>query len=280
VTDSMVFINGRPEACVDPRDRGFCYGHGVFETMKLSAGQVPLWKFHRRRLLHGLAVIGICADATELELELQQVLTKIPDAGTLKLVVTAGAGSRGYRAIAPLKATTIFQWFPHSVQVEPAPVSLQVCQYSLPHNPYLAGIKHLNRLDQVLAAQELEAEDQGLLLDVNGAVIEALSHNLFIRRGEHWMTPRLDHCGVAGVMRAVLMEKVFPRLSLNVTEAYVELFELLTADEIFICNAVAGIQAVATVKTLLKAEEKNWRCHGETRRIRACLEEIYPCFTA
>ncbi|MGD9660238.1 MAG: aminodeoxychorismate lyase [Porticoccaceae bacterium] len=282
MTDSMFFINGKPETSFHIRDRGLCYGHGVFETMALSASRIPLWQFHRQRLLRGLAALRIPLDGNLLALELQRVLDATPETGIVKLMITAGQGSRGYRATAPVEATRIFQWLPPAPKMPAgtALVTLQVCNYRLPHNSYLAGIKHLNRLDQVIAAQELDGNGQGLLLDVEGQVVEALSHNLFMRIDDRWLTPSLDRCGVVGVMRSVLIEEIFPRLSLNVVESRFNLSQLLVADEIFICNAIAGIQPVASIKMPSSGLEKNWHHHGETSRIRACLEEMYPCFIA
>lgn len=277
----MLFINGKPETGVDSRDRGLCYGHGVFETMVLSAGQIPLWRFHRQRLQRGLGALQIALDDAVLALELRRALAAIPDAGVLKLMITAGVGNRGYRMAAPGEATRILQWFPAAQAPADSPgLTLQVCRYRLPHNPYLAGIKHLNRLDQVIAAQELDDHCQGLLMDAEGQIVEALSHNLFMRAGDHWLTPSLDRCGVAGVMRAVLIGEIFPKLALKVTESRFDLPQLLAADEVFVCNAVAGVTAVTTLKLPSGGGEKNWRHHGETSRIRACLEEMYPCFIA
>lgn len=273
----MLLINGQPANGIDPQDRGFCYGHGVFETMRVAEGQVPLWPYHRARLLRGLAVLDIDVSLPVLEAELTAALAATIGAGVLKLMVTAGVGVRGYRAVGLAQPNRMLQWFPGVPGQRE--VSLQRCAYPLPDNPRLAGIKHLNRLDQVLAAQELATDCEGLLLDGAGRVIEALSHNLFALVDGLWQTPALDRCGVSGVMRAALMAAVFPTLALPVADVDMPLATLLRAEEVFLCNAVAGILPVTTLRTGIDAAPKVWRRGEETLKIQTCLQEIFPCFT-
>jgi len=273
VVASLVFVNGAPCAELDVRDRGLAYGHGAFETMRLQGGQLPLWGYHLARLNHGLGRLGIDLDGERLRLALDTALANFPPQGVVKLTVTAGVGERGYRMSGHPLPTLLIQWFP-----PPGPrevVKLQVCRYALPHNHRLAGIKHLNRLDQVLAAAELDPGCQGLLLDCRGNVIEALSHNIFLRHRGWWLTPDLSLCGVAGVLRAVLLEEIMPALGLTVEIARVSLEQLFAAEEVFICNSVTGIQAVAAVD-----DSATWSNHAQTQSVGARLEEAYPCFAA
>lgn len=271
----LIFINGTASDCLTTLDRGFSYGHGVFETMRLFNGQLPLWQLHLERLQVGLQRLGISLAVKPLSAELTSLLAEMPPQGIVKLTVTAGVGPRGYRAVATATPTVIVHWYPPP-QIT-ASVRLCQCRYRLPVNPVLAGIKHLNRLDQVLASMELEGDEQGLLLDVDDNLIEAISHNIFIRIGDRWLTPALDRCGVAGVMRRFLMETLFPAAGLEVEETCIPLRLVPEAGEIFICNAVSGLLPVAEIRGLL-----TWKpdagIQPQSALLQTTLEEILPCF--
>lgn len=267
-------VNGRPATGLGFADRGLCYGHGLFETMRLYQGQLPLWSYHCARLVKGLAVLAIDLDPVRLDAELTSALAAFPRDGLVKLVVTAGEGARGYWARGSEPPTVIIQWFPHTT-AKLASTSLQVLSYRLPRNPVLAGVKHLNRLDQVIAARELGGGGHGLLLDSEGQAIEALSHNLFLYHDGQWLTPALDQCGVAGVMRALLLDRLLPDLGWAAQTATVPLAQVTAAREVFICNAVAGVVPVSAINGTGLADDR-----PRTARIRAKLEESFPCFTA
>lgn len=244
--------------------------------MRIADGSVPLWPYHWKRLVQGARALGMEIHQETLEQELAQALALAPQDGILKLIVTAASGERGYRVTRPLTINRVLQWYSRSEAKKPEAVRLQCCDYRLSSNRVLAGIKHLNRLDQVMAAEEVRDDCQGLLLDAEGHLIEALSHNLFLRLDQRWLTPSLDYAGVAGVMRAVLLKEVFPALGLQVTEAVLPLNELYRADEIFICNSIQGVVPVAEEVV----SGKSWACHLETSRIQQTLKELYPCFIA
>lgn len=267
-----VFINGQPGTGIDVTDRGLCYGHGVFETMRLSQGALPLWRYHRERLFIGLDALGIALSNDRLDRELGVALEAVPSEGVLKLVVTAGSGRRGYQLSAETLPTILIQWFPG---VPPGgAIQLQRCRYRLPHNQVLAGVKHLNRLDQVLAARELEADRQGLLEDVNGHIIEGLSHNIFVKNRSGWVTPELYACGVRGVMRRLLMTEILPDLGFAVGETQLTLSDVLHSEEVFYCNAVAGVQPVTAL------DDHRWPRGEQSALIERYLKELYPCFIA
>jgi 4-amino-4-deoxychorismate lyase len=268
-------INGSFTAALDPRDRGLAYGHGLFETLRISAGSLPLWIYHWKRLTRSARVLGIDLPQDLVEKELAQALQVAPSEGVLKLIVTAGCGQRGYRASRPSPCNRILQWFPLSVE-PPESIRLQRCNYRLPANKILAGLKHLNRLDQVMAAEEVRDGCQGLLLDTAGNLVEALSHNLFMRVDDCWWTPLLDTAGVAGVLRSVLIEEVFPSLDVEVEQAVLPLDELYSADEVFVCNSIQGV--VPVTEEIVAG--KDWPSGTHTQQIKQKLKELYPCFTA
>lgn len=268
-------INGSPSAALNPQDRGLAYGHGLFETLRIFEGRLPLWPYHWKRLTLGARALGIDINQDTLEKEVEQALVLASTDGILKLIVTAGVGPRGYRAAGALSPNRVLQWFPLAVE-QPESARLQRCDYRLSQNRALAGLKHLNRLDQVLAAEEVRDGCQGLLLDSDGNLIEALSHNLFLRLNQRWVTPSLNYAGVAGVMRSVLLDEVFAALDIEIAEAVLSVDELYRADEVFICNSLQGV--IPIIEEVVAG--KIWPPGSDTQQIQQKLQELYPCFTA
>lgn len=272
MTDFPVFVNGVADGQVNSLDRGLHYGHGLFETMRLSGRGVPLWDRHWSRLSRGAAVLGIPLVRETVTHELWHACCLWPEEGVVKLVVTAGSGGAAYRhSGGPGNRYLFYRPLPARADS----VHLRVCAYRLPVNPRLAGLKHLNRLDQVLAAQELPSDREGLLLDTQERVVEGLAGNLFLATPEGWRTPDLSGAGVRGVMRDYLLAEVFPALGLPVCEASMVLADVQAAREIFLCNAVRGIQAVVGVD----GREYPPGVSG-IARIKAELARRLPCFAA
>ena len=272
--DEVTVINGQLQTALDVRDRGLAYGHGVFETALLAAGEIPLWHFHSARLARGLEVLRISCRPADVATSLDKLVAACPGDGIVRLTVTAGVAARGYRVVEPLTPAVIAQWFPLPAR-RPRTVRLAISPHRLPLNPVLAGLKHLNRLDQVLAAAQAPVDCEPLLLDREGRVVEALSHNLFVLAGDRWLTPSLENCGVAGVMRSLLLERVFGDVGETVAVTDLDRQTLAGAAEVFICNSVAGVVPV----TALAGMETDY---GRTRTdiIRHRLAEVFPCFPA
>lgn len=251
----IIAINGQSGATISPLDRGFAYGDGVYETCRVAYGKVPLWQLHKERLLTSCQRLGIACDADQLDLYCNELLTlpeinQHPDA-VLKVTVTRGVGGRGYK-IPPVTATTyclaMFEGNPLLSNHYTQGVNLRICQHRLSSNPALAGLKHMNRLEQVLARSEWGDEyHEGLLLDALGNVIEATSSNLFVVIDDELITPDLSHSGVEGVMRRLILENLAPALGLVPCIKTISLMELQKADEVFICNSVAGISPVLSI---------------------------------
>ena len=264
-------INGVPGDSIDAADRGLSYGHGLFETMRLDGGVLPLWSYHCERLLNGARRLRIPLDADSLESARDKALAQLPGPGMIKLTLTAGPGPRGYGARSTCPGI-IWQWF--EVSAPESPVILQCCEYRLPANPPLAGIKHLNRLDQVMAAMEAAEGHQPLLLDTRGNLVEALSHNLFLFREGRWWTPALNECGVEGVMRELLLVRLIPECGEQVEVATLPFDALPEAEEVFICNSVSGLLPVV-------GEQRSgavWPNGERTRRLQYALQGGFPCF--
>lgn len=230
-------------------DRGLAYGDGLFETIRITERQPVLLEYHLDRLMLGCQRLHIPLQRTVIEAELAR-WPGMSKEGVVKLVVTRGSGGRGYAPACDLEPLRILQHFP--LPVYPAiwfeqGIRVFSCVSRLGFVPVLAGIKHLNRLEQVLARAEWDGSDrfqEGLVCDLNGAPIEGTMSNLFIVQGQQVLTPRLDQCGVAGVMRRWLMER-FRAAGLEVMETAITLDGFRVADERFFCNSVFGVWPVA-----------------------------------
>jgi len=249
-----ILINGHPSQQIPADDRGFQYGDGLFETALLVNGRVRFLDDHCQRLFTGCARLGIRPpDQETLRREIAQVSAEA-DRGVLKIIVTRGAGGRGYRPTAGMASNRVVALHPFN-PVPQAALRLRWCDIRLGRNARLAGIKHLNRLEQVLAQSEWpEGEaDEGLMLDTEGEVVCATSANVFVVRDSTLLTPDLRFCGVQGVMRAQVI-KAAAKLKLAVGEEPLWPHDLETASEVFITNAVRGIRSVASLDSLQWSE--------------------------
>jgi 4-amino-4-deoxychorismate lyase len=235
---------------VDCRDRGLQYGDGIFETMRVRSGQVRLLDLHLDRLYLGCRKLRIEAPARpNLRRELVHLAGHRQD-GILKLIITRGSGPRGYRPSGNERCRRIafLQSLPGGGSDDEAPVRLRVCTTALGTNPALAGLKTLNRLESVLARAEWSDARiwDGLMRDADGNVVSGSMSNLFLRRGATLTTPLLDRCGVAGVMRRWILQHAGD-LGLRTAERRVRWSDLKSAEEVFMCNAVAGIRPVRSI---------------------------------
>ncbi len=248
----MAPLKGLWEPSLAADDRGLAYGDGCFETLRLSPAGAPLWPWHRRRLLAGAAALAIPLTEDTLDEALRQALTRCEGAAVLKLILTRGSGGRGYAAPEPCEPRLLASL--HPLPARPAAhyrdgLATGLCRLRLAQQPALAGLKHLNRLEQVLARREVQQAgwDEGLLLDSAGAPVEFTSMNLFARFGDTLWTPPLTQCGVAGVARALILEQLAAGAGLETTVQMRSLSQLEAADEVFACNSVAGILPVRTL---------------------------------
>lgn len=199
-----ILVDGREGERIDPLDRGLQYGDGLFETIAVQGGRPRLLEWHLERLCEGAQRLGF--PAPELgQLRDEIAAASIDSRCVVKLILTRGSGERGYRPpqqVLPRRIVAAFDW-PVMPESRAAGACVGWCRTSLGRNPLLAGIKHLNRLEQVMARAEWDdgAMDEGIMCDDRGDVISATQANLFVKLEGRWATPRLDECGVAGVMR-------------------------------------------------------------------------------
>jgi 4-amino-4-deoxychorismate lyase len=243
-------VNGHSTG-VDPADRGLAYGDGLFETMAASEGVIRWFDLHLDRLEEGCRRLEIPAPSRSLLAH--EIGTHCPKEGraVVKLIVTRGPGARGYTPPdppAPTRVLAISPWPDYPDSYYHSGISTRVCQLRLGENPALAGIKHLCRLEQVLAQLELRghAVQQGLLLDTSGHVVGGTSSNLFAVRGGELTTPALVRCGIKGVMRRVVLETA-RTLGIRADERDLTLADVLAADELFVAGSLFGIWPVADI---------------------------------
>lgn len=246
-----VLVDGKSSDSVSVTDRGLQFGDGVFETILVREGAPDYWPEHVARLRRGLEVLGIPFDAHRaLERESLR-LCRDRKRAVLKIIVTRGAAGRGYAPPARCRPTRM-------VAVHPAPelpasyrdhgVRVRWCETRIGINPRLAGIKHLNRLEQVMARREWSDPRiaEGLMRDAEGRVVAATACNLFIVRDGKLLTPSLARCGVAGIMRAVIMRNA-REIGSNACECELRREDVDSADEVFLTNSLVGVWPVAEI---------------------------------
>ena len=241
-------VNGEPVGMIPISDRGLLYGDGVFETIAIKSGHPQHWQRHMKRLQAGCTRLGIQPFEDALLAAEAESITNGVDKGVLKLIVTRGSGGRGYRVAETTACTRIMQlhpWPEYPAANAQQGVKIRLCKTRLGHNPDLAGIKHLNRLEQVLARQEWDddAIGEGLLMDADGNLVEGTMSNVFIVSDGVLMTPDLSRCGVAGIMRTIILE-LAEQQGLDTRITLISQQALVQADEMFLCNSLIGIWPV------------------------------------
>lgn len=247
---------GRPCSELAPDDRGLHYGDGLFETLLVVNGACHWLDLHLQRLVAGASRLAIPLDDSWLRARIDDCLRTVsPAPHVLKLVLTRGSAPRGYRPPRQPSPTLIISLNPVRLPLAAdlkTGIRTRLCRQRLAINTSLAGLKHLNRLEQVQACAEWSdpAVREGLMLDSQGALVEATAANLFLVRDGTLQTPLLDRCGVAGVMRRLVMERFAPALGLVCREQRLSLDDLYAADELLLCNSVMGILPVRSVDCL------------------------------
>mgnify|MGYP005818728441 CR=1 FL=1 len=265
-----MLVNGVLSDSISAVDRGLLYGDGVFRTLRLTGGRLQHWPRHYRKLQEDCAALLLpCPDGRSLLAELEQLVSGQDDA-VVKIVVTRGQGARGYAPPANATPTRILSLSPlpaYPQHFRSEGVRLHLCALRLSHQPRLAGVKHLNRLENVLAAAEWSDADiaEGLLLDIEGNVVEGTRSNLFMVRNGELLTPDLSRCGVAGMQR----ERVMEWAAAQGMPCRVERFglpDVRAAEEVFLVNSIIGLWPVRELDGVV------WERHPVSTRIQEWLE--------
>jgi len=271
---ALAWVDGQAADSLPLTDRGLAYGDGLFETLRLQQAQIPLWTRHLQRLQRGAERLRLPLDVQRLQQELQGFIAASgAGEGVIKLLVTRGSGQRGYAMPADARCR-------HLLQLSPLPVwpaghaqqgiELFPCRTRLARQPLLAGLKHLNRLEQVLARSEWTDARyaEGLLRDTRGEVIEGTLSNLFALIDGRWVTPDLRNCGVRGVMRDWLIDWL-QQQGQEVRQQPLTLKQLAQADELFCCNSLFGIWPVRALG------RHRWPVGAQTRRLQDAVAQVF-----
>ena len=272
---SRIFRGDQRVDHVAPDDRGLAYGDGLFETMRGSAGTLPWWPRHWARLQRGCHRLSLPVPPEALAHTEAERLLEGAD-GVVKLLLTRGSGGRGYAPPAHSEPTWVLSR--HSLPPPVRSVSLvRWCQTRLSLQPALAGIKHCNRLEQVLARAEVDPDPdsafggepatEGLMCSTDEDVVCATAANLFVLHEGRWSTPLIDRCGVAGTMREWVLEQ------LPVEQLRMSVDDVHSADAVVLSNAVRGILQVD------RLGGRRWLPHPAVADLQRSLSAAHPAFS-
>lgn len=232
-------------------DRSNTFGDGVFETLFVRNGQAPLLELHLARLSRGLHRLDIECPLSLIQQDIERALAASKArAGSfvLKLVVSRGSSLLGY-GTQDQQANRMLLLQSYTVS-PPTFLKTMLCETRLAQQPLLAGLKHCNRLEQVLAKREVELArfDDGIMLDQLGNVVESTSANIFILEDGKLITPPIEQCGVAGVMREFIMHQLAPKIGVDVVEQSISLQRFYASDACGLTNAVQGLRPLSSCK--------------------------------
>ncbi len=266
---TCTLVNGNPTKLVSAGDRGLLYGDGVFRTLRVMAGRALWWPEQYAKLASDAERLAIpCPSRADWEADMATCLESVGlQDGVLRLTLTRGEGVRGYVVPAMSVPTRLTQFSPLPADVDLTTLGrVHRCRLRLALQPALAGVKHLNRLEQVLARAEWvdPAVSEGLLCDAEDRLISGVSSNLFLMRGRTLYTPRLDRCGVSGVARERLLARA-PNLGHPVAVTDLSRADLNGAEAIFLCNSVRGLRWVAEL------DDRSWTLHPAFGPLREAL---------
>lgn len=261
-------VNGMPTASIDAGDRGLAYGDGVFRTLAVRSGGALNWQRHCRLLARDCAAIGLaCPDADLLAAEVGRVA---PADATVKIIVTRGASGRGYGYDEGATPTRIVAAYPPFADADAAREGVRVrrCALVLAEQPRLAGVKSLNRLENVLARAEWRDPGirEGLLADGGGRLVEGTMSNVFLTLGARLVTPAITRCGVSGAQRERILDIARGEgIACEVRDVAFD--ELRGAGEVFLANSLIGVWPVVAL------DDWRWAPGPVARRLQARIGE-------
>lgn len=267
------YANGAPVSGLTIDDRGLQYGDGLFETIAIRKGEPRLWILHKRRLARGCKALAINMPTEEdLNDGIAHAIaaSKLPDAYcTIKIIVTAGVSRRGYARRESLAPTVLFGAFsstPPRATFYRDGIDTTVCSTRLAMHSPTAGLKTLNRLEQVLARSELSENKlfEGLTMDADDHLICGTMSNVFFISNKAISTPPIDSCGVAGVMREHVIASLASQ-GQHVSLEKMPLAELEKVDEVFVSNSQFGVIPVAS------CDATHWGVGTVTRDVMATM---------
>lgn len=269
----MILVNGQKADRIAIQDRGLQYGDGLFETIPYKNNTLLFLDDHLSRLVSGCERLQIPTNfIPELENDLLKTAQSLQDDAVVKIIVTRGQGGRGYKQPEQVAPTRIVSTHPYPDYPASNQQGIKVvrCKQIVSQNPTLAGLKHLNRLEQVLARSEWNDTDiaEGLMRNIDGEWIEGTMSNLFIVKQGQLITPDLTLSGVSGVLRKQVIS-IAKQLLMPVLETAITDIDLADADEAFLTNSIIGIWPIRQI------EEKHSFAYGPfTKQFQTSLEDL------
>lgn len=243
------FKNAQRVEQIELLDRAFHYGDGCFTTARIRQGQIELAALHLERLKLSNQRLKLHANLDMIEQTLKLLRQQEAVNGTLKIVISRGEGQRGYSLPEHHADVWVF-YYPKAIadfhyDIIDSGVLNQAMGLTMPS---LVGLKSLNRLEQVMLKAELDEKSwqEALVTDVQGAVVEGVSSNCFIRINHTWITPELRYNGVHGVMRAEILKRM-QQFGICCTQRHVTMDEISQFQSIFFCNALSPMKIVSTL---------------------------------
>jgi 4-amino-4-deoxychorismate lyase len=269
-SEGPVLVDGKQTRRLHPLDRGLQYGDGVFRTMRARPGRIDWWADQYAKLASDAQALGLaCPPEDLLRTECLEVSQDVDC--VIKLILTRGTGSRGFARPVDARPTRIVQAFalpdyPAAYSTEG--IKVRWCSLKLGHQPRLAGIKHLNRLENVIARAEWSDPGiaEGLLMDETGWVVGGVMSNILVIRGKTLFTPDLSQCGIAGVARMRIMRACL-RTGMTVCVTQMRPHDIYNADEVCLCNSLMGVWRIRMI------EDISCGSNGWAGKLRTCLNE-------
>jgi 4-amino-4-deoxychorismate lyase len=257
-----MIVNGRQQQHIEIADRAFQYGDGCFTTMAFRNGHLEFFDAHIERLK--LACNTLCLDFnkwSELTTCIVESLKSTANC-VVKVMITRGVGGRGYSpegAVNPNFIITHHTIPSHYTLWQTQGIKLTISPITLASQPLLAGIKHLNRLEQVLVKHALAqtSYDDAVVCDIQQQIIETSVGNLFWYKDNVWYTPDLSKSGVEGVMRNYIL-KIMQEKEIECQVVKQDLSVLFSAQELFVCNSLMVLVPVLSLFNPINQQTKNY----------------------
>jgi 4-amino-4-deoxychorismate lyase len=255
-----MIVSGHPQTQLNIADRAVQYGDGCFTTLAVRHGRAELWNDHLTRLKLSCQRLHIVFSAwNELQAHVKTLISDQAEV-VLKIIISRGEGGRGYGAAGVGQPSYILNLHPmpqHYQQWRAEGIDLGLSPIKLARQPLLAGIKHLNRLEQVLIKYELEKSGylDAVVCDTEHMMVETSAANLFWRQGALWYTPELVNSGVEGLMRNLVMD-IFQQKSVPIQTVSARISSLQQADAVFICNSLMGVVPIKSFTPIETSEKK------------------------
>lgn len=241
-------VDGEISDRISVADRGLQYGDGVFETVSVLGGQPRFWQGHMDRLSAGCEQLGLPVTPQAVLLRELNTVSAGHSNCIVKIIITRGLSGSGYQPGNPDASNRIvcsYSWPVAEGNPQVLGIRARVCELRLGIQPALGGLNHLNRLEQVLARAEWDDTSihEGILLDREDHIISGVTSNVFLVYSGRLLTPRLDRCGVRGVMRGAILNAFRARCE----QRRLMLDMLPEATEVFVCNSMDGILPITRI---------------------------------